>query len=305
MIIGIAALLHHACSVKRHQERSQSKAVTCQRVPGGGYVLRVHNISLGVDPDAGGKVTSFKLGDKEQLTPSTVHPKYYGSTLWISPQNVWSKPWPRILDSSMYKASVKTPYLYLKSETDQVNGLKIVKRFYGDATDTSISILYRITNRSKEEKWLAPWEVTRVPVDGLSFFPKESEKPLSKSNLVIYDSIGVIWFPYDHATISKSQKMFMNGAGGWLAHVNDRVLFLKQYPQILPSEAAPGEEEIEIYANKEKTYIELEIQGAYRRLLPLQSVELEVKWYLRKLPDHISAETGNPGLISYVRTVLQ
>lgn len=304
-IMSIPLFFQPGCAVKKPSPQVVGNGpVIHQNLSDSSYILRVHNISVSIDPNAGGRIISLQLEGKEQLSQKSVHPKYYGSSLWLSPQSIYNKQL-ETLDISKYKGLIKNPYLYLQSEADKVNGFQIEKRFYGNTADTSIHIRYTITNVSDSTRWLAPWEVTRVPVDGLSFFPKGGDKPLLKSNLLIYDSAGIIWFPYDQSAITSSQKLFMDGSEGWLAHVKNRVIFIKQFPEIMHAQAAPGEEDVEIYANKEKTYIELENQGAYRRLLPSQSVTWEVKWYLRNLPGNIQVETGNAALINHVRKIIR
>jgi len=66
---------------------------------------------------------------------------------------------------------------------------------------------------------------------------------------------------------------------------------------------APEEGEIELYANPDKSYIEIEQQGEYTTLIPGQSLTWEVKWYLRKLPKGIVAEPGNDKLIRYTKSI--
>jgi hypothetical protein len=90
------------------------------------------------------------------------------------------------------------------------------------------------------------------------------------------------------------------------------MVFIKLYPVIAPGTAAPGEENVEMYANPEKTYIELENQGAYQRLPPNGSLQYEVKWMARRLPAAISADrNGRAGvamdrqaLVSWVRSLV-
>ncbi len=304
-IIAILVFIQLNCTVKKSRHEVVTKSADIhQNLSDSTYILQVHNISLGIDPKAGARVISFSLDGKEQLTSKSIHRNYYGSTLWLSPQSVWSKPQPPVLDVAMYNGVIKKDYLHLQSSVDTVSGLQFEKRFWGDLKDTAIHIRYTIHNISKEVKCLAPWEVTRVPVGGLSFFPKGSDTPLTKSNLPVLDTGGIIWYTSDKSAISSSQKLFMNGSEGWLAHVKNGVIFIKQFPDITHIQAAPGEEEVEIYANKEKTYIELENQGAYKCIPPTEAMNWEVTWYLRKPPENLHVERGNSELSNYVRRVL-
>jgi hypothetical protein len=97
----------------------------------------------------------------------------------------------------------------------------------------------------------------------------------------------------------------MNGGENWLAHLHEGRLFIKQFPHITPSEVAPGEEEIEIFSNKEKPFIELENQGRYQSLISGESLTYQVKWYVRELPSNVSPQIGSSSLIEHVRNVIK
>jgi hypothetical protein len=60
---------------------------------------------------------------------------------------------------------------------------------------------------------------------------------------------------------------------------------LKQFQNLRPGEAAPGEAEVQVYVNAGKTYIELESQGAYTLLQPGQSLQWAVRWHLAATGD--------------------
>jgi hypothetical protein len=270
------------------------------------FTLNVYNTSLTIESNYGGRISSLALEGNEFLSSKSVHPKYYGSTLWMSPQAIWSvSRLQGVLDNSVYNTVVSDrSSLHLKSQNDSLSGFSFEKQFFGNAKDTSIRIRYIITNISEEKKKLAPWEVTRVPTGGLAFFPKGSQPPLQKSNLAIQDVQNFIWYPYDSSTVSK-QKLFMNGGEGWLAYVKDEIILIKQFADINPNQAAPDEEEVEIYVDKQKSYIELENQGIYRTLLPSDTLIYDVKWYIRRLPSNIQSRIGNNDLIEYVRGVIR
>ena len=52
-----------------------------------------------------------------------------------------------------------------------------------------------------------------------------------------------------------------DGVGGFVAHAASGLLFLKSFADVPPELQAPGEGEIEIYANNR--YVEIEVQGPY------------------------------------------
>ncbi len=139
---------------------------------------------------------------------------------------------------------------------------------------------------------------------------KEKHKPVltnkgyGVSNLVTEDINGITWYRYVPELVTGHQKLFRNGSEGWLTHANKGVLFVKQFCELGTDQEAPGEAEIEIYANKDRTYIELENQGPYTTLSPGESIGWIVKWFVRKIPDSILVKTGNKNLTDFVRKTI-
>jgi hypothetical protein len=262
------------------------------------------DLSMIIDGNTGSRVISLKLGDNEILGTNKLNTRMYGSTLWLSPQGKWRQG---ILDAGPYSLSFFIDdKLSLQSKPDTLNNFAFLKEFHSSKNDTSFVIKYSITNLSEEIQGTAAWEVTRVPAGGLVLFPKRSEKDipfaLRVPLLPIRDSLGVIWYPYDPSTLS-AQKIFMEGGEGWIAYIKNSVIFIKKFPVIPLERIAPNESNVEIYVNKEKTYIELENQGEYLKLMPGESLFYEVKWYARRLPANVKAEVGNEALIRYIRNI--
>lgn len=275
------------------------------------YSIKVNNIDMVISAAVGARVISVKLNGNEVLSSKSVHPAFYGSTLWLSPEGKWKGQ--GVLDNGGYKVDDYNKVnrfngtdLHLISQKDSLRGFAFEKQFTVSPSDTAIIIRYTITNISKEMQEVAPWEVTRVPAGGLAFFPKGArDTPQSNKMyplLNISDSMDMIWYPYDSSSLSP-QKLFMNGEG-WVAYVDNRVIFIKSFPVINPKEAAPGEKNVEAYVNRQKTYMELENQGAYTKLEQNGSLNYAVRWYVRKLPDNIKVRVGSPDLINYVHSIL-
>jgi hypothetical protein len=264
--------------------------------------LSAGNMAIGIDIVTGGRITSLTVDGTELLGSSCIHARFYGSSLWLSPENKWKGMGQ--LDAGPYKIERSNPGdLLISSADDTVRGFSFTKEFRVNGADTSVSIRYTISNTAKAEQEVAPWEVTRVPTGGLAFFPSGPLPALAKSDLMVRDSIGLTWYPYD--SVSRThQKLFRHGAEGWTAYVRGDALFIKQYPVFPPGQAAPGEENVEMYVNPEKTYIELENQGAYQRLTPGSTLGYEVKWYARRLPAGLQAAIGDKALKAYVRNFI-
>ncbi len=268
------------------------------------YEMKVGDIVMEIDAERGARIISFRMKDQEVLSTATVHAENYGSTLWLSPQTWKWPPYP-VLDLEHYQAKVKRNALYLTSAVDSASGCKISKTIIANKSDSSFSIRYVITNISRKDKSLAPWEVTRVPAGGLSFFPIGTPGGYSKSNMATKDINDIVWFTYHPELITDHQKLFRNGSEGWLAHTNHGLIFIKQFSDIGIEQEAPHETEVELYTNKDRTYIELENQGPYTTLLPGKSVSWTVKWYLRKVPPAIDTTDGSDKLADFVRKTIQ
>lgn len=295
----LAAFILCSCSNRDIQSDSLGKTGSASDSL---YTIFSHDLSLTVDSDIGARIVSLKSGDNELLSGSDVHPVFYGSSLWLSPEGKWGGH--GILDRGEYSIdNYDNEHILVTSQPDTVRGFQFKKEFSSSLSDTSFIITYTITNIAQEAQEVAPWEVTRVPTGGLAFFPKGTTPPLPKSNLTIQENEGMIWYPFDE-NLEGWQKLFINGDEGWQAHVQGEFVFIKEFPQIAPSEAAPAEENVEIYVNPPNTYIELENQGAYVSLAPNESLTYRVKWYVRLLPASLEAEVGNTQLISFVRKVI-
>lgn len=268
------------------------------------YEMKLPDQTMLVDAFCGGRIVSFKYMDKEFLTQPDVNALNYGSTLWLSPQK-WGWPPPEVLDRGRYEAVINKHTLKLVSQPDPVTGCSITKAISSDQQSNSFCIQYEITNQSGQSLSYAPWEVSRVPAAGITFYPVGSPGGKSRSNLATADIEGITWFTFNPDLVDDHQKLFRNGSEGWLAHVADRFLLLKQFPDIGIEQEAPGETEVEIYVCKDKTYMELENQGPYQTLHPGESLSWTVRWYLRKLPEGIKAEQGNSELVDFVRETIR
>ncbi len=256
------------------------------------YILELGDASMTVAAKFGARVVSLKLGDQEILAqkgPQTgrfpnIH--NYGATFWPSPQAEWN--WPPIVtyDSAPYKVTHKGKSVIMTSGTDSKYPYQFIKEFSVDKKKGAFVIKYTIKNASDRAKGVAPWEISRVPAGGLMIFAaaKETVRPADIMPFQYADDL--VWLPYD---VSNSQRKMFADSEGWLAFVDNGILFLKTFEDIAPGQAANGEEELEIYYNSGKSYIELENQGAYKELKPGESFTWTVRWYVRKVT------AGQPG----------
>lgn len=248
------------------------------------YILSSGNLSFSVSAVKGGRIISFKCGDKELLVSDSVHSKYYGATFWISPQSAYWPQYPCV-DELPYRADIDNQILRLESSPDSISGISIAKEFSMLGRDSSVLISYSVKNVSDQPKRLAPWDVTRV-YGGLSFFPTGEKDEMNKSDVPeAFEEGGITWFPFAENTHSKAQKLFSTTRDGWMAHYYKGLLFVKCFPDITPNEVPPGQGEVEIYVAPKGRYIELENHGRYTELQPGDSLVYKQKWFLKDIPD--------------------
>ena len=178
-------------------------------------------------------------------------------------------------DRNPYKVE-KGDKLVMTSEVSQKLNYRVTKTFTANA-DKSITVSYTIKNESDETRKVAPWEITRVPNDGVIFFdaPIDAITPAGLMNF--QPAFGLSWFQADEA--QQNRKINADGKG-WLAYCAKGLLMVKKFEDLNASQPAPDEAEIQVYVNMRKTFIELESQGAYTTLQPGEELKWTVTWYV-------------------------
>jgi hypothetical protein len=249
----------------------------------GDCTLQLGGIELRVDPLVGGRITSLCCDGFELLSGQRVDSDNYGSTFWTSPQTDWGWPPPEAIDRRPYAFDVGADTLMLIGEPDRTLGVRVFKRFSVDRERRAFVLQYSVENVSATPRAYAPWEVTRVPPSGITFFAGGSPPT---------------WLAHcPEALTGAGQKTFARDAGGMLAHATDGYLFVKAFESVAAHSQAPGEAAIEIYANRR--YVELEIQGRYERIEAGEKVSWFVTWYLRKLPRGMAMTAGDERLLDF------
>lgn len=277
-------------------------------VNGSIYTFSFGDTVFAVDATKAGRVVSFSLAGKNVLTaPKNDEDNNWGSTFWCSPQSDWNWPPPAEMDPNPYAARVEGTTLVLEGATIPALGLAVNKRFSVDAARGVVAIEYGIVNQGQQARSVAPWEISRVASGGLTFFPMGEGQPWRGFQellpLTIID--GVAWLPSGTMPASADQKAFADGREGWIAHLAGGLLLVKSFPGITAAQAAPGEAEIELYTDANRTYVEVENQGAYVNLAPGASLAWPVRWFLRKLDAGIHGAPGSNQLVSLVRGMLK
>ncbi|MFA0813343.1 hypothetical protein [Microbulbifer epialgicus] len=187
--------------------------------------LKKDQLSIAVDPKVGGRVTALRYKNIELLTGSEIHPINFGSTLWISPQSLWD--WPPIAahDSQPYQV-IKSGAQNLSLEGPVGAGVSVEKHFSWTGHDL-LQLDYKLET-TKDFEALAAWEVTRVPIEGLAFAPVNPETIKIVFGKVDYQlSRDTLWLPLDSKKPLIEGKVIANGTEGWLAYVNNGLLYIK------------------------------------------------------------------------------
>jgi len=241
----------------------------------GKYSITNGEVTMVVDAAHGAKILSFKLGNDEVLNQGTIE-NSFGSTFWTSPQKEWE--WPPVpeYDSKPFKAEIAGDKLVATGEKSSF-GYSIRKQFTAGDKPNTISITYTIVNESGEVRKVAPWEISRVPNDdGIVFFEGSAVEPGNGMGLLPFTfQFGGAWFVMDEH--NDHRKINADGRG-WLACSSRGLLFVKKFQDLTPEQPAPGEAEIQAYANIGKTFVEIEEQGEYTTLQPGASLDYNVRW---------------------------
>lgn len=287
----------------------------------GSFTLATGGTTLQVGPANSARVSSLKYQTTELLyLTSSGGNVLWGSTLWASPQAYWTAtcksantvdcwPPPAAMDGSAYTGGLDaadTAVSYTGT-ADAYMHLRFRKTFSAGLKDSSFTNLYHLINSSSAPINWAPWEDTRFPSGGLTFWPTGSGAPTGNAGLLkqTKDTLGVTWFAWDSsAALSGTTKIFADGgAPGWMAHVDkNRILFIKKFSDTPPAQKAPGtENECELYVTQ--ALQEMELQGPYSSIPANDSLAWEVKWFVRKLPDGV-AVSRNRALADYVTQVI-
>lgn len=262
-----------------------------------------------VDASTAGRVTGYSLGGTQVIVPESAvasdsdNDNHYGSTFTLAPQADSGWPPPEHLDRDRFEASAEGAVLTLIGEPGPVGTatIQLTKVFTADPTDHSITIDYQITNAGASSATWAPWQVTRVPRNGITFFPTGtgSCSGTCPTELTIAKAGGFSFWEYDASDVGAGSpgggnawgdKWVGDGANGWLAHAHDGVVLLFQFPDVAAAQFPPGDGDIAIYASAQAPYVEIEPEGAYAPIAAGATLSWKVKWSLHAIPDDVPEE---------------
>lgn len=293
---------------------SRKNAINSNELPefitqkGAVYTITQGGTRLDVNANIGGRISSLKIDGVELLlTADQAGNPVWGSTFWSSPQSEWSWPPIEALDMAPYAVSVSNNRIVLTSKTDPGTGYQFIKSYGINAEKKCISIIYSIYNKSNVEKNIAGWEVTRFRPTGMAFFPQGNT---DSSSGIFYplpvEHVGdLTWAEYrPQALLQNHHKLMTDGKEGWVAYTSAGKILVKEFADVPVELIVAGEGEIELFANYEKTFWEIDQQGVLTKLAPGEHLDWEVRWHTRTLPESVPATLGSEELVNYVRGVL-
>jgi hypothetical protein len=271
----------------------------------------------------GAKVVTYSLDGTNSLV---INSGSTGSVFWIAPQSEWSASgWPppsEMDENTTFTAMSKDGVLAMTGPTG-TDGLSITKRFWANTEHQTVTLEYTFKNGSTAEIKKAPWEISRVYPGGLTFFPygETPEKLAGTCNCFLEvpftTTDGIAWFKYQKSTFTQDIKGGADGLEGWAAHINcgagleqactstfgtKSMVLIKEWDD--STTQAPGEKEVEIYANAGHNYVEFEQQGNYQAVPAGATVVWTMHWMLRYLPTTIAPTAGSAELVKWVRSQL-
>jgi len=300
LVVGVGAVAALGCSTA-----PASPSSVAWTKNGSKYALTFGTAYLEVDAANGARISALRLAgehgrDLVADSATTGEADNWGSTFWPSPQS-W--PWPPT-DAGSINAINTLPYdavndaltLTLKSQVNATAPMvSVSKKFSVDTGKNALVIDYTMSNGGSQPVTVAPWEITRVPPGGLTFYGSSSAPVASSLPLMpTQNAAGATWTQHD-PTDTTEYKLFADGQG-WLAHAAGTLLLIKSFPDISAAQSATGEAEIEIYSAPK--YVEIEQQGAVQTLGVGEALHWTVRWYVRQLA--APATLGSADLVAQV-----
>ena len=270
----------------------------------GRWSIGLDGVAMEIDPRTGGRIVAFRLHGTNLVSGPDVNRQNHGATFWPSPQSLWHWPPPPEIDNRAYVVEFAGSALMLGGPVSPALGVAVGKRFRADPDAGAIAVEYVMKNASATAVKVAPWEVSRHPPGGLTFFPLGDGGVYPKSALPVTYQDGVVFWVHDPARTTRNTQLYADGGEGWVAHVQRGYLLLKLWADVSRAQQAPAEGEIELYADGSGAYLEVEQQGPYGSISPGSSTSWTVRWLARTVPPDLAPVAGNAALVRWVRSLV-
>lgn len=302
MLLGL--FVFNSCTETKKIETKEEPYSVISTVGDSLYILTYGGLQARVDVKNGGRLEALSLDGENILSDKKVNADNWGTSLWPSPQSAWGWPPSEQLDKLPYAVIEDPTEIIIRSQKDPKQGFVFHKTYKINVQDTSLQITYVIFNESTTDQMVAPWEITRVAPGGLTFYPTGDEPKRGLLAPLTTDTAGITWFEYNSVVIPEGvPKLMADGKEGWMAQVSNGMLLVKSFDDVPTGKYAPEEGEIELYANPDHSYIEIEQQGKYVELKAKDQVKYIVTYKLMKLPTTIAVKTGEKELVKLARSI--
>lgn len=278
---------------------------------GSTLLLESGPLLLEVLPAWAGRVGGLFYRGQPLLTDKTVHPTNWGSTYWTSPQAAWGWPPVAAIDSEPFEKVGETP-LTLRGPVAEIGAsrLRLEKKYQPRPELGAFDFAFTLENMGSTAAQAASWQISRTP-GGLTFFPTGEREltPIAPHGALELQRLeGVSFYEHSNFVLGRSLKVHADGREGFLAHVigsglDDSLLFMKLWRDTRADEQAPLEGEVELFANEDGKYVEIEVQGPYEHLPPQGRSTFCVRWVVRPVPPSIRVEVGSAELVAFARSV--
>ncbi|HEX6278040.1 MAG TPA: hypothetical protein VFZ53_33580 [Polyangiaceae bacterium] len=273
-----------------------------QRVHGSRHRLELAPYAVELDAADGGRIVELSLDGRNALATQADSPLAYGVSFWPSPQSDWNWPPPPELDRLPWTSRSEAHAISLESGVNAALGLAASVRVAFERGNAGVRIDYTLENRGAASRRVAPWQNVRMRPGGLTFYAARSGA-LPPSTLEPELRGGVAWLRHDPETMLENRKSFADGAEGFLAHVENGLLFVASWDDVPRELQAPGEAEIELYVDKTTRFVEIEAQGPYEAIAPGGSLVWTVRHSLERLAAGVTVEVGSESLVEAARAL--
>lgn len=281
---------------------------------GGCLVFSLGSLTMTIDPGQGARITEFSCQGEDCLLPAssvngTPNANNFGATFWPSPQASWGWPPVESIDRGHYdwRMDDRGTLVLTSGPGVLLDGavIGVTKLIRPEPDLRGFEVGYQLTNRSTREVRVAPWQITRVAKGGLTLFGL-GPGGIERDDLNVRVSEGMGIYAYDEAQVTREGQKTFTDAVGWVAHAGGGYLLVHTFPDVPPGAAAPGEAELELYADPSHTYVEIEPQGQVLTLLPGQtSREWKVCWRLQPIDHGILVDPRSPAFLELVKRAIQ
>ena len=308
VLLSLAVALLYSCSDDNSIKEEEIITYDSPEISQEGSIVTMtrNKLSIEIDTAFGARIISYTYDGTEILSLYDQEGGNWGSTFWTAPQSEWLWPPKPEHDNLAYDLTIDGDAVKLAGDTSSKLLTYITKEFnFSTEEENTIEITYGVTETIFDKvSEIAHWEVTRVPSTGITFFEMEGDHLSFNNNTMEYtDSNSYFWLDLTADEQAPEDKVFSNGTG-WIAHVDNNLLYLKSFEDISHDDAAKNEAEIEIYVSGDKPYIEIEPQSSAFNLVKDETRYWTVKWKIIEIPESVDITIGSQDLIDLAKNNL-